>query len=148
MKNPAPYLRKTIFALLSGNVTYNDGKGFNGVVDVVESGSGTVGATYQIFIGEYSDNDRSNKHNFGANASQLIEVVAEQSDSAKKHVDAIGELVMNLIKPTTTSKLLSGTDFTIMVIGKPSQNYITENSGDGSFIVRLLLRYSLLVNEN
>lgn len=148
MKNPAPYLRKTIFTLLSGNITYNDGKGFNGVVDVVESGSGTVGVRYQIFIGEYSDSDRSNKQTFGANASQLIEVVAEQNDSVKKYVDEIGELVMNLIKPTTTSNLLSGTDFTILVKGKPSQNHIIEDSGDGSKIVRLLLRYSLLTNEN
>jgi hypothetical protein len=147
MKNPAPYLRKTIFALLSGNVTYNDGKGFNGVVDVVESGSGTVGVTYQIFIGEYSDNDRSNKHNFGANASQLIEVVAEQNDSAKKHVDAIGELVNDLILPTTQSKNLNGADFQV-IVNRPSINHIIEDSGDGTKIVRLLLRYNLFISHN
>jgi hypothetical protein len=143
MKNPAPYLRRTILALLDGNVSY-DGAG----VDVVESGSGGEGIGYQIFIGEYSDADSSNKHTFGANATQVIEVVAEQYDSLKKAVDAIGELVMNLIHPTTQSSLLSGTDFKVIVVGRPSINHLVEDSGSGTKIVRLLLRYNLLITHN
>jgi hypothetical protein len=147
MKNPAPYLRRTIFSLLDGNVTYNDGKGFNGTVEVVESGSGSANARYQIFIADYSDADRSNKQNFGANASQLIEVVAEQHDSVKKHVDAIGELVNDLILPTTQTKNLNGSDFQI-IVNRPSINHIIESSGSGQQIVRLLLRYNLFISHN
>jgi hypothetical protein len=141
MKNPAPYLRRTLFSLLDGNVSYE-----SAVVPVYE-GEGEVVAR-QIIIGDYSDADRSNKQNFGANGSQIIEVVCEQPTGIKKHADAIGELVMNLIKPTTTSNLLSNTDFSILIKGKPSQNHIIEDSGSGTKIVRLLLRYSLLTNEN
>lgn len=147
MKNPAPYLRKTLFTLLSGNVTYDDGKGFNQAVDVVESGSGTEGVRYQIFLGDYSDADRSNKHTFAANATQVIEVVAEQNDSVKKYVDEIGELVNDLILPTTHAKNLNGSDFQV-IVNRPSINHIVEDSGDGTKIVRLLLRYSLLINHN
>ena len=77
-KDTSSNLQK-IFSLLSGNVSY-DGN----TVDVVEAGSGIEGTTYQIFIGEYSDGDRSNKHGFGANATQVIEVVAEQNTPVKK----------------------------------------------------------------
>lgn len=147
MKNPAPYLRQTLFSLLSGNVTYNDGKGFNGAVDVVESGSGTEGTTYQIFIGDYSDSSVGNKDIDEANSSQLIEVVAEQPDSVKKYVDAIGELVDNVIRPTVKSKTLNGTDFNV-IVNRPSINHIVEDSGDGTKIVRLLLRYNLLISHN
>lgn len=146
MKNPAPYLRETIGTLLDGNVTYNDDEDFNGVVPVVASEGAE--SKYQIFIGSYSDSDDSNKSGFGSNASQIVEVIGEQMTAAKQHVDAIGELVTNLIHPTTTSNLLSGTDFSVMVVGKPSINHLTENSGDGTKIVRLILRYHLLVHEN
>jgi hypothetical protein len=113
----------------------------------VESGSGTEGIRYQIFLGDYSDADRSNKHTFGANATQVIEVVAEQNDSVKKYVDEIGELVNDLILPTTQAKNLNGSDFQV-VVNRPSINHIVEDSGDGTKIVRLLLRYSLLINHN
>jgi hypothetical protein len=102
----------------------------------------------QIIIGEYSDADRSNKNDFGSNSTQVIEVVCEQNDAVRKYADEIGELVSNLIHPNTTSALLNGSDFSVMVVGKPSINYITENSGSGTKIVRLILRYSLLINEN
>lgn len=147
MKNPAPYLRKTLFSLLDGNVSYDDGKGFNQAVSVYEGGSGDD-ERYQIFIGEYSDADRSNKNTFGANATQVIEITGNQVDSAKKHVDAIGDIVMNLIHPTTQSDLLNGTDFSVTVVGRPSINHLPEDSGSGSKIVRLLLRYNLLINHS
>jgi hypothetical protein len=141
MKNPAPYLRKTLFTLLYGNVTYD-----SSLVPVVESGSGDL-VPYQIFIGEYSDADRSNSHEWGADATQVLEVVAEQGTPVKKHVDAIGELVTNLIMPTPLSAKLNSDDFHINVT-RPSINHIIENSGDGTFIVRLILRYNLLIYHN
>lgn len=145
MKIPSSYLRQKLVTLLTG-ITYDDGEGFNALVPVVS----TEGAEskYQIFIGDYSDSNRSNKQNFGSNATQVIEVIGEDITARKKHVDAIGELVGNLIHPTMGSNLLSNTDFSILVVGKPSQNHLTEDSGSGTKIVRLLLRYSLLVNEN
>jgi hypothetical protein len=142
MRNPAPYLRKTLFTLLDGNVTYD-----GATVPVVESGSGDL-VPYQIFIGEYSDGDRSNKHGFEADASQVVEVVGEQGTAVKKHVDEIGDLVMNIIHPTTQSNLLSSTDFNVCVQGRPSINHVIENSGDGTYIVRLILRYNLLIGHN
>jgi hypothetical protein len=141
MKNPAPYLRRTLFSLLDGNVTYE-----TAVVPVYE-GEGEV-LPRQIIIGDYSDGDRSNKHGFEVNASQLVEVICEQSTGIKKHVDAIGEIVANLIHPTTQSNLLSGTDFNVCVQGRPSIHHLIENSGSGTKIVRLLLRYNLLIGHN
>lgn len=142
MKNPAPYLRQKLFALLDGNVSYDGNQ-----VEVVEAGSGTEGMRHQIFIGEYSDSDRSNKNTFAANATQLIEVMAEQSDSTKKAVDAIGELVNDIIMPSPASANLNGNDFMI-VVSRPSISHIVEDSGSGTKLVRLLLRYPLFINHN
>jgi hypothetical protein len=147
MKIITRYLRPKLYTLLSGNVSFNDSKGYNQIVDVYEN-EGVFGLRYQILIRDYSDADRSNKHEFGSNASQLIEIVAEQNDAVRKYVDIIGELVTNLIHPTVGSNLLSNTDFSILVQGRPSMNYLTEDSGSGTKIVRLLLRYNLLINEN
>lgn len=145
MKIPSSYLREKLGSLLNA-ITYDDGEGFNGTVPVVASEGAE--SKYQIFIGDYSDADRSNKHGFEANANQVIEVIAEQSTAAKKHVDAIGELVTSAIHPTTQSDLLDGTGISINVIGRPSINHLVENSGEGSKIVRLILRYNLLIGHS
>lgn len=141
MKNPAPYLRRTLFALLSDNVTYN-----SAIVPVFENDE-AHDDLLQIVIGEYSDADSSNKENFQARGNQVIEVVSFQSTGAKKVVDAVGELVMNLIKPTTKSEVLSGTDFQVLTFGKPSQNHLIETDDAGGKIVRLILRYNFLIIE-
>jgi hypothetical protein len=149
MKIIPRYLSQKLFTLLNGNVIYDDSEGYNRAVPVVEAGSGATSEQYQIIIADYSDADRSNKHEFAGNASQLIEIVSERSeDSSRIHVDTIGEAVTNLIHPTVTSNILSNTDFSICVQGRPSVNYLTEDSGSGTQIVRLLLRYNLLINEN
>lgn len=142
MKNPAPYLRRTLFALLNGNVTYD-----SNVIPVYENDEDHDDAL-QIVIGEYSDADMSNKDNFQARGSQVLEVVSFQTTGAKKVVDAVGELVMDEIHPTTKSDTLSGVDFQVMIQGKPSQNHLIEDSGNGIKIVRLILRFNLLINQN
>jgi hypothetical protein len=140
MKIPSSYIRKTIFALLNNNVSYE-----SQTVPVYESQAEPGGRA--IVIGEYSDADTSNKHGFGADATQVIEVVAVQSTAIREHVDAIGELVNNLIKPTTQTFALDGTDFSI-IVGRPSINHLIEGSGTGNKIVRLILRYSLKIGHN
>lgn len=148
MKIPSSYLREKIFSLLDGSVSYDDGEGFSGVVPVV-SNEGPEGK-YGIMIGEYSDANRSNKDNFGSNSTQLIEIIGFDDSVKFTHVDAIGELVANIIHPTIGSNLLSNTDFSIMVVGKPSINYLNEDTGAGQWpkVNRLLLRYFLLTIEN
>jgi hypothetical protein len=140
MKIPSSYIRKKLFALLNNNVSY-DGN----TVPVYESQAEPVGRA--IVIGEYSDADTSNKHGFGADATQVIEVVAVQGTAIKEHVDAIGELVNNLIKPTTQSFNLDGTDFSI-IVSRPSINHLIERGDAANKIVRLILRYSLKIGHN
>lgn len=141
MKNPAPYLRRTLFTLLNGNVSYNAAN-----VPVYENDEDHDDAL-QIVIGEYADADNSNKENFQARGSQVIEIVSFQSTGAKKTVDAVGELVMDLILPTTRAKNLDGDDFSV-IVNRPSLNHLTEDAGNGLKIVRLILRFNLLINEN
>lgn len=141
MKNPAPYLRRTLFTLLNVNVSYNAAN-----VPVYENDEDHDDAL-QIVIGDYSDADRSNAHEFGANATQVIEIVSWQDTGAKKTVDAIGELVNNIIMPTPQSATLNGADFHI-IVNRPSINHIIEDSGNKKKIVRLILRYSLLIHHN
>lgn len=138
--NPAPYLREKIFTLLNGNVTY-----LGDPIPVYENEG--VNTERQIIIGDYSDDSRGSKDAFGATASQVIEVVSEQHDAVRKHVDAIGDLVNNILMPDPGSNTLSGADF-LIVMKRPSINHITEGSGSGKRIVRLILRYNLLISHN
>ena len=140
MKNPAPHIRRTVYTLLSGNVSYD------GDVIPVYEGEALNGERY-IVIGEYSDSSEEMSHVNGARATQIIEVVAGQSTAIKKHVDAIGELVDTLIRPTWNSQLLNGTDFHV-VISRPSINHLIETGGAGEKIVRLILRYNLFIHHN
>jgi hypothetical protein len=142
MKNPAPYLRQKIGDVLDTNVVYNS------AVIPVYGNDEDHDDPLQIVIGEYSDADASNKENFQCRGSQVIEVISFQSTGAKKTVDAVGELVMDLIHPTTKSEVLSGTDFQVLVVGKPSQNHLIEQDASGGKIVRLILRYNFLININ
>lgn len=146
MKIPSSYLREKLGSLLNA-ITYDDGEGFNGTVPVVASEGAE--SKYQIFIGSYSDASRSNKKEFAGRARQDIEVVEMDARSRRfTHVDAIGELAANDVHPTVGSNLLSNTDFSILIVGKPSVNHLSESSGDGSYINRLILSFDLLINEN
>lgn len=141
MINPAPYLRKKIFALLNGNITYN------ALPVPVFEGQGKD-LQNQVIIMGYSDNGVPNKHCFIKNASQDVEIITVKNDPTSKDSDAIAELVMNLIHPTVESDLLSGTEFTVDVAAAPSLLPIREDSIEGTTIVRRVLRYSLLISEN
>jgi hypothetical protein len=142
MKNPAPYMQKKLFDLLSGNVSYE------AATVPVFSNDEMHDEPLQVVIAEYSDTDASNKHTFQGSGSQVIEVVALEKTAMRRKVDEVGELVMNLIKPTTQSSLLNSPDFQVFIEGRPSINHIIEPSGDGDKIVRLILRYNFLIIEN
>lgn len=141
MKNPVPYLRKAFFDLLDGQVTY-----LSESIPVL-SGEGNE-VRFEIFIAETSITDRSDKHSFSGRGSQLIEVVERGTGKlVHKHVDAIGEQVMDLIQPAPRETGISTTEFQIIGLKKDSQNYLDERSGTGSYITRLLLRYSFYINQ-
>lgn len=142
MIGPAQYLRKKLFELLHTNIVYDGNQ-----IPVYE-GEGDSTKAIQILIADYSDADSSNKTNFGSNASQVIEIVSEQAKGFRKTVDEIGELVMQQIHGAPNENKLSGEAFTVMVVGRPSIRHIVEESGSGSKLVRLILRYNLLIQTN
>src|SRR5688572_10634067 len=134
MINPAPHIRQTIYTLLNGNVSYN-----GDVIPVYET-EGKESEPIQIIIADYSDADQSNKTTFGANASQVIEVISEQPKATKKTVDEVGELVLALLHSQPSDDNFSGGGFSICVVGRPSINHLPDESGSGSRIMRLILR--------
>lgn len=140
MKNPAPRLRKRIYALLNGNVVYNTEN------ILVREGEGEI-VQNQIIIGGYSDNGVPAKGCIVKNAVQDVEVVTIKDDAASKDSDAITELVLNLISPTIESDLLSDSDFQVMLTAAPSLLPIREQSVSGQRVVRRVIRYHLLVDE-
>jgi hypothetical protein len=146
MKIPSSYLREKIASLIDGNVSYDDGEGFNDVVPVVSSDG--VESKYQIFIGEYSDASGRNADINEASARQFVEII-EMDAPVKKftHVDAIGEMVTDIIMPTTQSALLNGTDFHI-IVNRPSVRHLSEETGDKKITNRLILGYDFLIHHN
>lgn len=142
MINPAPYVRQAFFALLNEAVTYNGND-----VPVFEN-EGMHGLPAQILIAEQTWNDRSTKHSFTGNFSQLIEVVTEsKGTSGRKAVDEIGGQVMHLVQPGPRSTGLVETQFQIIGLKKESQNYLSDEGQAGTKIVRLLIRYIFIVNQ-
>jgi hypothetical protein len=140
MKNPAPRLRKRIYALLNGNVVYNTEN------ILVQEGEGEV-TRNQIIIRGYSDSGVEAKGCIVKNAVQDIEIVTVKDDPASKDSDAITEIVLNLLSPTLESDLLSDSDFQVMLRVAPSLLPIREQSVSGKRVVRRVIRYYLLIDE-
>jgi hypothetical protein len=139
MKNPAPYIREQLVNLLDNAITYD------GAQVPCYEGQGEV-TKYQILIREQSMNERDDRHSFNDEFSQLIEVVSEQATSLHKHVDAIGSQVMDLMKPDTFTKgIADSADFQLLHVKRTSQGYMDEQSGEGTYINRLILRYNFLI---
>jgi hypothetical protein len=140
MKNPAPRLRKRIYALLHNNVVYKS------ETILVREGEGEI-TRNQIIIGGYSDTGEANKAGVIKIGVQDVEVVTIKDDPASKDSDAIAEIVLNLLSPTLESDLLSDSDFEVTLTQPPSLLPIREQSVKGDRVVRRVIRYSLLIDE-
>jgi hypothetical protein len=140
MINPAPRLRKKIYALLNGNVV------FNTETILVQEGEGEI-TENQIIIGGYSDTGVPGKGCIIKNAVQTIEVVTIKDDPASKNSDAITEIVLNLLSPTLESDLWSDSEIGVMLTAAPSLLPIRETSVRGQRVVRRVIRYDLLIDE-
>lgn len=141
MKNPAPFIRTTLVTLLNGVITYE------GVQVPCYEGEGEL-TPFQIILAEQTGIDEDDRHSFNTELEQLIEIVSRQSTNLRKHVDAIGGEVMNLIRPTPTTKgLADGADFQVRHIKVGRPNYITEQEDDGTYINRMLLRITFSLTE-
>jgi hypothetical protein len=142
MKNPAPSIRKAMYNLLNGTITYN-----TEVIPVYEGEGEQVPKS--IIIGGYSHQDDSGKGFFKYRASQLVEIITiGLGFNPTKDSDQIAQLVIDVIKPNTRmSENLSDADFQVMIIGGPDMDPIREESTEGGKVVRRLLRYNLIVVE-
>lgn len=139
MRNPSPYIREQLHSLLNETIVYN-GKS----VPAFE-GQGE-GVDYQVLIGETSARKQGTKNSRAWQMEQVIEVVSEQETNLRKHVDAIGEEVMQKMNPTMlTAGIADSAVWQVGTIPEPSINYLDEPSGDGKFINRLILRYNFLI---
>lgn len=142
MKNPANYIRQQLIALLDETITYDS-------IDVpCYSGNGEV-TKYQILLKDLTrPQDLDNRDSFAGRWEQQIEVISEQVDNVRKHVNNIGEEVMEILRPTPrTTGIASNADFQIGSVKSGSPTYIDEQSGEGTFINRLILRVSFLITQ-
>lgn len=142
MKNPAPYLKRSLFGILNGAVVL-DGN----TIPYFER-EGQLIPNQIIFINDSYDGSESDKHNFRYRASFWLDVVTIKNDPTSKLADQIAELVMNLVKPDTrTTENLSSSDFQIMIIGGPSLDPIKEDSISGEKVFRRLIKFNALIIE-
>lgn len=141
MINAAPYIR-TAFNDLLGNVMYE-----SAAVPMTENDSNSS-FKRRLVLGETSSGDRSTKDSFARAWSQVVEVICEQHTAKREHVDKIGDIVMNLIQPTPkTTSLIIDNRFQLSDVKIDGHNYLTDDGGSGIKIVRLILRYSFLINQ-
>lgn len=141
MINPATEIRKGLYSLLNGAVTYN------AVTVPVYEGEGTV-TPYQILIGADSYTDRKTKHSLFGRVTIPIEVVTEEAGtSASKAVDTILNSVFALLLPNVNGTSLTATGFQITSVRKNIRPVIRENSGKGTIIVRRIAELNFLINQ-
>ena len=142
MKNVAPYIREGLVTLLNNTITYD------AQLIPAYSGEGEVRA-YQIIIASQNGNPDNNYRDAFVNGfEQVIEIVSEQANNTNSHVDAIGEQTMALITPTRQATgLADSADFITVNARLIGQTYLGEPSGEGTFINRLILRYSFLITQ-
>lgn len=141
MKNPASYIRTSLIVLLNGTITYD------GVQVPCYEGEGEV-TPYQILLMDQVKTNRGNRDAFAWLCEQRIEVISEQQTSLHKHVDAIAEGVLQILKPTPkTSWLVGGVDFQVLNVDVEIGRYIDEPSGEGTMVNRLPLMLKCLVMQ-
>ena len=141
MKIPSQYIRRRLKELLHNQITYE-----GSAVPVYEN-DGVDGMPVQILIADYSDTSASTWDYFGGNARQVIEVMSFQPTAMRKIVDDVGSVLTAIMQPDTKTDTLSGDEFQVHILGRPDITYLTENSGRGNKIVRLILTYRLRVIE-
>lgn len=142
MKNVAPYIRTQLATLLNNTITYD------AQLIPAYSGEGEVRA-YQIIIASQNGNPDNNYRDAFVNGfEQVIEIVSEQANNTNSHVDAIGEQVMLKIKPApNTTGLADSASFKVLRATLIGQTYLSEPSGEGTNINRLILRYSFQLSQ-
>lgn len=133
MKNPSPFVRRTLITLLDGVITYNGSP-----VPCLEGSADVL--PYFIEVSTTTATRAGNRDNKAWKVDQVIEVISEQTYNMRKHVDAIGEEVMQLMEGMT-----GDSTWQIGTIKEPSINYLDEQNGDSTYINRLLLRYNFLI---
>jgi hypothetical protein len=140
MINPASEIRKGLYTLWNGNITY---QGNN--VPVYE-GSGAV-TPYQILIQSDSYTSRKTKTSRFGRATVTIEVVTEQETAISKPADDIANSAMELITPEVYGNDLSVNGFQITSLRQNTRPIIREQSGKGTTIVRRIIELNFLINQ-
>lgn len=135
MKFPAPYVRRQLATLLSGNVVYNT------VPIPIYEGEALSLANPFILIGSYSHTREQNKHCLSYDAVQAIEVITVKDDGTSKIGDAITELLLNAMPSD-----ISTTDFAMYVMGE-RVDVVREDSMSGQKVFRRLIQYNLSIEE-
>lgn len=145
MINEAGYIRQGFYAALNNNVTYN-----SSVVPVWENEDGDITATYQIRLKEMSRVRERNKSRFMGRWNMVIEVIhVQHNSSSRKHVDAIGSIMMNIITPTPRAKGVSISEpLQILNVQIDGQDHLTDKGANGESIVRLITRISFSIHQH
>lgn len=139
MINPAPEIRKGLYSLLDGAVTYNSVE-----VPVYEGEGVYSGIEYQILIGDMSYTEAGTKHTHGGRVNQLIEIVTEvKGSSTTKHADAIAADVLDLVFPTPRTFGVTISGFKPCRVSKNLR--LLKEQGTKATIVRRIIELNFLL---
>lgn len=142
MKNPAPYIRTQVFALLSGSVLYE-----TITVPVYEGGSETK-QLYKIIIGDMTPANRWTKTSVDYVYDLVIEVIYEGPENIRKPIDEIAEQVMEKFRPGLyTQGIPDSADWQITGLNVNAPRYINDLSETGDYIKRALVNVNFLITQ-
>lgn len=143
MKNPAPYIRQAIFALLDGAITYAGVQ-----VPVYESEYVGEPVPYKIEIAGMDGFNRDDKAQANYDYSQEIEIISEGRSWVRKHVDTIGNEVLQIIKPNHyTTPFFGNGEWQVTKLKIQPPHYIEDIGADGSKIMRAIIRLDFTIHE-
>lgn len=137
-------LRKAMYELLNGNLTY--GSAIVPVYDQkVKKGEDNI--NYVIVAG-ISSNDNSTFHNWSRNMSIILDVITKTADTSNTNTaDNITGQILALLMPTITNNGLVQANFQYINCQLDTDRYLDLQLNPTTVMVRRLLTFSLTANQ-
>lgn len=143
-KDPEIILRKSIYAALNGNVTYN-----GTVIPVYDEFASDVAPNIFIVLGNQYADDRRNYTKFVTGSVIVIDICHHQNRAMTKDVvDTIGNTIKSILLPNlATFGLTLDAGWSINNLYRETSSYVSEQNNT-KWLIRKIERYRCLMQQD
>lgn len=143
-KDPEIILRKSIYAALNGNVTYN-----GTVIPVYDEFASDVAPNIFIVLGNQYADDRRNYTKFVTGSVIVVDICHHQNRAMTKDVvDTIGNTIKSILLPNiATFGLTLDAGWSINNLYRETSSYVSEQNNT-KWLIRKIERYRCLMQQD